>query len=171
MSMVMITGSAGLIGSEAALYFAALGFEIVGIDNDMRRVFFGEEASTQWQRRMLEQKLGAKYRHVDADIRDFETIKKLFKDYARDLRLVIHAAAQPSHDWAASDPQSLLARIRRGTRSCRWKTKRPRGARSQRASESSKSGLAGQFSTSPIRTAPMTTRRKRSSRRRVSKRR
>jgi CDP-paratose 2-epimerase len=103
--MVMITGSAGLIGSEAALYFAELGLEVVGIDNDMRRVFFGEEASTQWQRRTLEQKLGAKYRHVDADIRDFETIKKIFQSYASDIELVIHTAAQPSHDWAASDPQ------------------------------------------------------------------
>jgi CDP-paratose 2-epimerase len=106
MSMVMITGSAGLIGSEAALYFAELGFDVVGIDNDMRRVFFGEEASTQWQRRMLEQKLGAKYRHMDADIRDFEAIKAAFKSYARDIELVIHTAAQPSHDWAASDPQT-----------------------------------------------------------------
>jgi CDP-paratose 2-epimerase len=106
MSVAIITGSAGLIGSEAALYFAELGLDVVGVDNDMRRVFFGHEASTQWQRRTLEQKLGAKYRHVDADIRDFETIKKIFMDYGDAIELIIHAAAQPSHDWAASDPQT-----------------------------------------------------------------
>ncbi len=106
MSTVIITGSAGLIGSEAALFFAGQGFNVVGIDNDMRRIFFGEEASTRWQRQRVAQQLGAKYRHVDADIRDFETIAKIFKRYASDIKLVIHTAAQPSHDWAASDPQT-----------------------------------------------------------------
>jgi CDP-paratose 2-epimerase len=106
MSTVIITGSAGLIGSEAALFFAEQGFDVVGIDNDMRRVFFGEEASTRWQRQRVARQLGLKYRHVDADIRDFETIAKIFKRYASDIKLVIHTAAQPSHDWAASDPQT-----------------------------------------------------------------
>lgn len=106
MNTVIITGSAGLIGSEAALYFAELGFDVVGIDNDMRRIFFGEEASTQWQRQMLEQKLGAKYQHKNTDIRDFDTVKRIFRHYASAIKLVIHAAAQPSHDWAASDPQT-----------------------------------------------------------------
>jgi len=106
MSIVIITGSAGLIGSEAAFFFASLGFDVVGIDNDMRRVFFGDDASTCWQRQHLEQKLGAKYRHVDADIRDVGAITRVFKEYAADIRLVIHTAAQPSHDWAAGDPQT-----------------------------------------------------------------
>ena len=104
MSIVIITGSAGLIGSEATTFFAKQGFEVVGIDNDLRRVFFGEEASTTWNRQRLEQSLGAKYSHIEADIRDQETIDKVFKNYGSNISLVIHTAAQPSHDWAARDP-------------------------------------------------------------------
>ena len=72
---VLITGSAGLIGSESAKFFGALGFEIHGIDNDMRRYFFGKEASTQWSLRNLKEKLKDKYRHYDIDIRDNKKIK------------------------------------------------------------------------------------------------
>lgn len=104
MSIVIITGSAGLIGSEATTFFAKQGFEVVGIDNDLRRVFFGEEASTTWNRQRIEQSLGAKYSHIEADIRDSETINKIFKNYGSNISLVIHTAAQPSHDWAARDP-------------------------------------------------------------------
>jgi CDP-paratose 2-epimerase len=104
MSIVVITGSAGLVGSESALFFADHGFDVVGIDNDMRRYFFGEEASTRWQRETLERRLGARYRHVDEDIRHQEAIDSLFRHYGADIKLVIHAAAQPSHDWAARDP-------------------------------------------------------------------
>ena len=104
MSIVIITGSAGLIGSEATTFFAKQGFEVVGIDNDLRRVFFGEEASTSWNRQRLEQSLGAKYSHIEADIRDSETINKIFQKYGSNISLVIHTAAQPSHDWAARDP-------------------------------------------------------------------
>jgi CDP-paratose 2-epimerase len=104
MSVVIITGSAGLIGSEAALYFAGLGFDVVGIDNDMRREFFGEEASTLWNRQRLESILGAKYRHVNEDIRDYEIINKIFSKHGSAIKVVIHTAAQPSHDWAAHHP-------------------------------------------------------------------
>ncbi len=104
MSIVIITGSAGLIGSEATTFFAEQGFDIVGIDNDMRRVFFGEDASTTWNRQRLEKTIKNQYSHVDADIRDTETINKIFKQYGSDIALVIHTAAQPSHDWAARDP-------------------------------------------------------------------
>lgn len=104
MNVVFITGSAGLVGSEAVLFFAELGFDVVGIDNDMRRVFFGDEASTVWNRRRLERLLGRKYRHVDEDIRNQEVIAGIFKQYSSTIKLVIHAAAQPSHDWAARDP-------------------------------------------------------------------
>ncbi|MBD1808835.1 NAD-dependent epimerase/dehydratase family protein [Microcoleus sp. FACHB-SPT15] len=104
MSIVVITGSAGLIGSEATAFFAQQGFDIVGIDNDMRRVFFGEDASTTWNRQRLEKTIKNQYSHVDADIRDTETINKIFKQYGSDIALVIHTAAQPSHDWAARDP-------------------------------------------------------------------
>ena len=104
MSVAIITGSAGLIGSEAAAHFAGLGMDVVGIDNDMRRIFFGDEASTTWKRQELEQQLGTRYTHVSADIRDADAMNKVFAKYGRDLALVVHAAAQPSHDWAASDP-------------------------------------------------------------------
>ncbi len=104
MSIVLITGSAGLIGSEAALFFAGQGFEIIGIDNDMRRVFFGDEASTAWQRQTLENRLSSNYKHFDVDIRNYDAIAGIFKQYAAEIKLVIHTAAQPSHDWAALDP-------------------------------------------------------------------
>jgi len=106
MSVAVITGSAGLIGSEAARYFADQGMDVVGIDNDMRRLFFGEDASTRWQRRRLEQALGSRYRHVDADIRDDAAVDDLFRRYGPGIALVVHTAAQPSHDWAAQDPKT-----------------------------------------------------------------
>ena len=105
MSIAIITGSAGLIGSEAATFFAQQGLDIVGIDNDMRRVFFGEDASTIWNRQRLEKNLGTQYTHIEIDIRDEEAIKKIFHRYGANIALVIHTAAQPSHDWAARDPQ------------------------------------------------------------------
>lgn len=104
MGIVIITGSAGLIGSEATTFFAKQGLDVVGIDNDMRRVFFGEDASTTWNRQRLEKSLGAQYSHIEADIRDTEIISKIFKQYGSNIALVIHTAAQPSHDWAARDP-------------------------------------------------------------------
>ncbi|MBP0032820.1 MAG: NAD-dependent epimerase/dehydratase family protein [Roseofilum sp. Belize BBD 4] len=104
MSIAIITGSAGLIGSEASKFFAEKGLEIVGIDNDMRRIFFGDDASTTWNRQRLESSLGKQYKHLDLDIRDQEAIAKLFQDYSKDIALIVHTAAQPSHDWAARDP-------------------------------------------------------------------
>ena len=103
MSIVLITGSAGLIGSEASRFFASLGMDVIGIDNDMRATFFGQEASTSWSRRALEDELPA-YRHYHLDIRDYPALDSVFASYGADVRLVIHAAAQPSHDWAARDP-------------------------------------------------------------------
>jgi CDP-paratose 2-epimerase len=104
MSVALITGSAGLIGSEAARFFAGLGMDVVGVDNDMRKVFFGDDASTAWNRARLEQELGARYRHQVIDIRDGAALDALFKQHGTDITLVIHTAAQPSHDWAARDP-------------------------------------------------------------------
>jgi CDP-paratose 2-epimerase len=103
MSVAIITGSAGLIGSEAVRFFGRLGMKIVGIDNDMRKVFFGEEASTEWNRKSLESEL-PNYDHRDVDIRDYSAIENIFEYFAKDIVLIIHTAAQPSHDWAASDP-------------------------------------------------------------------
>jgi CDP-paratose 2-epimerase len=105
MSVVLVTGSAGLIGAESVRFFSDLGFDVVGIDNDMRRVFFGSDASTAESRRRLEREI-ARYRHVDCDIRDGAAIERVFAWYGRALSAVIHTAAQPSHDWAARDPQT-----------------------------------------------------------------
>ena len=103
MKTAIITGSAGLIGSESVRFFAEKGFQIVGIDNDMRKVFFGEDASTNWNRDKLKEEISG-YIHYDLDIRDKQQIERLFSEYNKDIELVIHAAAQPSHDWAARDP-------------------------------------------------------------------
>ncbi len=106
MSVAIITGSAGLIGSEAVEYFAERGMDVVGIDNDMRRTFFGDEASTGWNRDRLIEQLGPRYTHLDIDIRDQDAIGALFRKYGRDIDLILHTAAQPSHDWAARDPHT-----------------------------------------------------------------
>lgn len=103
MSVTVITGSAGLVGSEAVTYFTDLGMDVVGIDNGMRAEFFGAEASTQWVRDRLRWQL-PRYVHHDVDIRDDEAISNIFKYYGSDISLIIHAAAQPSHDWAATNP-------------------------------------------------------------------
>lgn len=103
MSVAIITGSAGLIGSEAVKFFHEKGFDIIGIDNNMRKYFFGEDGSTAWNRKCLESTLN-NYRHLDIDIRNQEKIDAIFKDLGEDIELVIHTAAQPSHDWAASEP-------------------------------------------------------------------
>jgi CDP-paratose 2-epimerase len=103
-SVAVITGSSGLIGSEAALHFGSLGFSVVGVDNDMRRVFFGEEASTNWNRGCVQEVLGESYIHHDLDVRDRGAVLDIFARYGRAVELVIHAAAQPSHDWAAKEP-------------------------------------------------------------------
>lgn len=99
---VLITGSAGLIGSESAKFFANLGFEIHGIDNNMRQYFFGEEASTEWSKKELKKNLKDRYYHYQVDIRDDKKIEQIFKKNKFDL--IIHTAAQPSHDWAAKEP-------------------------------------------------------------------
>ena len=104
MTVAVITGAGGLIGSEAALHFGELGLDVVGIDNDMRQVFFGGAGSTAWNRHRVEQQLGGSYTHLDIDIRDREAILGVFARYHSDIGLVVHTAAQPSHDWAAGDP-------------------------------------------------------------------
>jgi CDP-paratose 2-epimerase len=76
---------------------------VVGVDNNMRRSFFGEAASTEWNRDNLLREHGSKYAHYNIDIRDEQEITKIFNKYGNDIRLVIHTAAQPSHDWAARD--------------------------------------------------------------------
>ena len=104
MSVVLVTGSAGLIGSETVSYFCDRGFDVVGIDNNFRQRFFGPDASTTWNRDSLTAKYPTSYTHRDADIRDQSAIDTIFAKYGKAITLVVHAAAQPSHDWAASDP-------------------------------------------------------------------
>lgn len=115
MSVAIITGSAGLIGSEAARHFAGAGLDVVGVDNDMRRRFFGPEASTARQARRLRRELAGRYRHCAIDIRDRTAIERLFRRYRRRISLVIHTAAQPSHDWAARDPHTDFSVNAQGT--------------------------------------------------------
>ena len=98
---VLITGSAGLIGSEAVKYYAKNDWDVIGIDNDCRAQFFGSKASTKWMAEKLETEF-QNYTHIDADIRDAEVMEEIFK--TNNFKLIIHAAAQPSHDWAAHNP-------------------------------------------------------------------
>lgn len=99
--LALITGSAGLIGSECVRFFSKKGFRIIGIDNNMRKVFFGNDASVEWNKQRLIKEI-SDYEHYDIDIRDRDKIENLFKKNRFDL--IVHTAAQPSHDWAARDP-------------------------------------------------------------------
>jgi CDP-paratose 2-epimerase len=103
MSVVIISGAAGLIGAETCRRFHREGLEVVGIDNDMRAQFFGAEASTERSRQALENEL-PRYRHFAADIRNRDEIDRIFQKFGSGLQLVVHTAAQPSHDWAARAP-------------------------------------------------------------------
>lgn len=103
MSVAVITGSAGLIGSEAVAYFAEKGFKVVGIDNDMRRQFFGDDATTRPNLERIKRTV-KNYEHHDIDIRDEKAVFSIFEKYGKDITLIIHTAAQPSHDWAARAP-------------------------------------------------------------------
>ncbi len=103
MNVAIVTGSAGLIGAETVRFLSEKGFKIIGIDNDMRKEFFGAEASTDWQRKQLEETI-PNYIHRSIDIRDIEKVNSLFAEFNSDIKLIVHTAAQPSHDWAASDP-------------------------------------------------------------------
>jgi CDP-paratose 2-epimerase len=105
MATVVITGSAGLVGSEAARFYCERGDNVVGIDNDMRRQFFGPDASTRWSRDALLRDY-VNYEHHDIDIRDRDGVEAIFDEFRSDIELVVHAAAQPSHDWAARDPHT-----------------------------------------------------------------
>jgi CDP-paratose 2-epimerase len=103
---VIVTGSGGLIGSESVRHFAESGYAVIGIENDMRAAFFGPEASTRRTSERLVETYPDEFRWVELDIRDAEGVRRLFAEHARDLALIVHTAAQPSHDWAASDPQT-----------------------------------------------------------------
>ena len=105
MAVAIVTGSGGLIGSEAVGHFVRAGFDVVGIENDMRASFFGPEASTAHvtERLVAEH---PEFRNEAADIRDRVAVERVFREHAGRIELIVHTAAQPSHDWAASDPQT-----------------------------------------------------------------
>src|SRR4051812_25692097 len=103
MSVAIVTGSSGLIGSETVKFLHEKGLHVVGIDNNMREYFFGLDGSTEWNTGLLKQTL-ENFTHVPADIRDQESIESIFRAHGKDIALVVHTAAQPSHDWAAKEP-------------------------------------------------------------------
>lgn len=103
MSTVIITGSSGLIGGEAVEFFASKFDNVIGIDNDMRSYFFGKESSTDWNKKRLKNNY-SNFSSFDSDIRDFSNLEKVFLKHNKDIKLIIHTAAQPSHDWAAKEP-------------------------------------------------------------------
>lgn len=114
MSIAIVTGAAGLIGAEAARFFAEKGLKIVGIDNNMRSYFFGKEASTEWSLKQLQNNL-SDYSHNNVDIRNEQEIESIFSKYGKDISVVIHTAAQPSHDWAAREPKTDFSVNANGT--------------------------------------------------------
>ena len=103
MSVALITGSCGLVGSESSLFFAKKGFDIVGVDNNARKFFFGKEGDISWIKKKLKKNI-KNYYHYNIDIRNFEALKKIFKKYGKKIKIIIHCAAQPSHDWAKKKP-------------------------------------------------------------------
>jgi CDP-paratose 2-epimerase len=103
MSVAIITGSAGLIGSEAVCFLADKFDVIIGIDNNLREYFFGKESSTKWNTERLSNEY-KNYKHHSIDIRDYESLEKVFAEYGSSIKLIIHTAAQPSHDWAVREP-------------------------------------------------------------------
>jgi CDP-paratose 2-epimerase len=105
MPTVFVTGSGGLIGSESVRCFAEAGFDVIGLENDMRAHFFGPDASTQRTTDHLVRSYPA-FRSETIDIRDEDGVSRLFAHHARELELVIHTAAQPSHDWSAMEPRT-----------------------------------------------------------------
>lgn len=101
MKRLLVTGSAGLIGSEVVSHFAQRGWKVVGIDNNMRADFFGEGGDTQWNAKRLVSEYDS-YEHFDIDIRDRGSLEQFIKTQKPDA--IVHTAAQPSHDLAASRP-------------------------------------------------------------------
>src|SRR6476469_3532786 len=106
MPMSIVTGSGGLIGSESVLHFAERGYTVVGLENDMRARFFGAEASTRRMSEVLAERLPNEFVHEEIDIRDADGVARIFAKHAGDIELIVHTAAQPSHDWAAQAPQT-----------------------------------------------------------------
>ncbi|HEY4916679.1 MAG TPA: NAD-dependent epimerase/dehydratase family protein [Solirubrobacteraceae bacterium] len=115
MPVAIVTGSGGLIGSESVRHFVEAGYEVIGLENDMRATFFGAEASTARTTDALVDRYANEFRSIAIDIRDADGVAQIFAQHGGEIELVIHTAAQPSHDWAASDPQTDFAVNANGT--------------------------------------------------------
>ena len=103
MNIALVTGSSGLIGSESVAFFADKFDLVIGVDNNLRQYFFGADGSTDWNRNRLKNTY-PNFQHHTADIRKVEELEAIFQQYGSDIKLIVHAAAQPSHDWAAREP-------------------------------------------------------------------
>lgn len=101
---VLVTGSTGLVGSEAVIYYSKAGHEVYGIDNNMREYYFGKDASNSESKKNLIEKW-TNYRHFDIDIRNMDEISEIFEKHGP-FDIILHAAAQPSHDWAKKEPMT-----------------------------------------------------------------
>jgi CDP-paratose 2-epimerase len=102
----IVSGSGGLVGSESVSHFAERGYDVIGLENDMRAQFFGPSASTAHTTQSLRRDFPHAFRSLEIDVRDIDAVTRLFAESAGSIELVIHTAGQPSHDWAASDPQA-----------------------------------------------------------------
>jgi len=103
MSIVIITGSTGLVGSESVNFFSDKGFDVIGIDNNLRQFFFGKDGSTKWLKSRL-LKRNKKFRNYNIDIRNTSGLEKIFRKYNKNIKLILHCAAQPSHDYGKNFP-------------------------------------------------------------------
>ena len=103
MSIALITGSNGLVGSESVKFFSKKGFDILGIDNNLREFFFGKDGSTQWIKNKIKKQI-KNYFHYNTDIRSYKNLEKIFKKYKKNISIIIHCAAQPSHDYGKNFP-------------------------------------------------------------------
>jgi CDP-paratose 2-epimerase len=115
MSTAIVTGSGGLVGAESVRHFVQAGYDVVGLENDMRARFFGPDASTAPTTRALIERYPSEFRSLKVDICDADGVMRVFAERSGQIELVIHAAAQPSHDWAASDAQTDFAVNANGT--------------------------------------------------------
>ena len=100
MNIALVTGSSGLIGGESVEFFSQKFDLVIGIDNNLRSYFFGADGSTIWNKDRLSSKY-QNFKPYEIDIRDYTSLEKVFAEYGKDIKLIVHAAAQPSHDWAA----------------------------------------------------------------------
>ena len=103
MSLAIITGSSGLVGSESVNFFSDKGFDVIGIDNNLRQFFFGKNGSTNWVKSQLLKK-NKNFKNFNTDIRNLNKLNNIFKKYSKKISLIIHCAAQPSHDYGKNFP-------------------------------------------------------------------